>query len=239
MATLLYLSVVSNWDFPRLWSATVNPERWPALFRGSHTLIRSLGLSVFISSFLSVVATAGGFALSKSLILHQRRPALVKFAFYPYAIAPVILGSMLQFYFIRWNLTGSVAGVMLGQLLFILPYSVILFSTFWSEKVRQTAFQASTLGASWRQINFKILLPMARPWLLFSLVQCFLISWFEYGITQLLGLGKVDTLTIQTMQFVKEADPHQAALAGCLMITPILVTVLVNRKLLTRRMRAI
>ena len=52
----------------------------------------------------------------------------------------------------------------------------------------------------------------------------------RYGITQLIGIGKVDTLTIRVMQFVREANPYLAAVTSCLMIAPPLLLLAINKK---------
>jgi putative spermidine/putrescine transport system permease protein len=231
-----YLSVVTAWQFPLLWDAPFSLVHWQGLLQQTDGLAYSLGLSLLISGTLALSGTLFGFWISRELCFRLQARGWLQLAYYPYLIAPVVLGAMLQFYFVRWNLTGTTLGVMLAQSLFILPYSVLLLSTFWNEEIRKLAGQASSLGASKRQVDQRILLPLARPWLVLSLVQCFLISWFEYGITQLIGVGKVPTLTIKVMHFVKEANPHQAALAACLMLLPLLFVLLANRRLLTNRM---
>lgn len=201
----------------------------------SNGLFVSFLLSIFISGSIAVLATLFGYFISRQLLFDKNQSRFIQLAFYPYLIAPVILGAMLQFYFVRFNLTGTTLGVFIAQAFFIFPYSVLLLSTFWNDKIRQLAFQAKSLGATDRQVNQQVLFPMARPWILLSLVQCFLISWFEYGITQYIGVGKVETLTIRAMNFVKEANPHQAALSACLMILPVLLILVINQQLLTKR----
>ncbi len=232
---VLYLSLVEYWSFPVLFRADFTGRWWGDLLQGRNPLLYSLGLSLGLSAGISVLATVFGFLSSRFLLFGRGREAWVRLAFYPYLIAPVVLGFMLQFYFVRMGLTGTLAGVFLAQALFVMPYSVLLLSTFWTEEVRQLAAQAQSLGASSAQVNRTILLPMARPWILLCLVQCFLISWFEYGITQLIGLGKVETLTIQAMNYTREASPHLGALSACLMIFPVLLLLLINQRLLLKR----
>ena len=168
-------------------------------------------------------------------MLDEKKQLLLKSAFLPYTIAPVVMGAMMQYYFIKIGISGSVPGVMIAQLLFILPYSVLLFSTFWSVKIRQMIHQAKTLGASDQTVNRTILLPLSGPWLFLCFVQCFLISWFEYGMTRLVGVGKVETLTIKVMLFVEEANPYLAAVSACLMIFPVLILLIINGRLVTIR----
>ena len=234
LLAIVYLSFVSNWSFPRLWQAHFTLSYWTGLFRDKNGLLDSLLLSMIISFSIASLSTAFGFFVSKQLMFDRRYRALLPLAYYPYLIAPVVLGAMLQYYFVRWGLAGTLYGVVLAQALFILPYSVLLMATFWTERTRQIAFQALTLGATHRQVDRSILFPMARAWLLLCFVQCFLISWFEYGITRFVGMGKVNTLTVKVMHFVQESNPHQAALAACLMILPLLGVLIANQKLITR-----
>lgn len=233
--TIIYLSVVSSWSFPQLWQADFTINFWKGLVQSDNELKKSFIQSLFISTSLALLATLFGFSMSKQIMLNKKLHGLLQLSFYPYLIAPVVLGSMLQFYFVRWGLTGTLPGVMIAQLLFIFPYSVLILSAFWNDRIKKIAFQANCLGASNHQVNRSILMPMAKPWLLLCLVQCFLISWFEYGITQLVGVGKVETLTIKTMHFVKEANPHQAALAACLMIFPVLLILIFNQRLIANK----
>ncbi|MEZ4774488.1 MAG: ABC transporter permease [Bacteroidia bacterium] len=232
LVSLLYLTIVHQWTFPEIAGKGFYAGYWRDFFTGENNLYLSAGLSLFLAGSIAATATFLGFFISYYL---SRQPGILKLAYFPYLIAPVVFGTMLQYYFVRMNLTGTVRGVMIAQFLFIFPYSVLLFSTFWNDRVRQTAFQATTLGASPDQVFLSVLLPMARPWFFLCFAQCFLISWFEYGITQLIGVGKIETLTIKTMFFVKEANPHLAALSACLMVLPMVFLLVIQRNLFLAR----
>jgi len=233
--TILYLSLVTQWSYPQLLKADYTLRYWRDLLADRDGLPGSLLLSLFIATFQGSMATTFAFPVSRQLMEQPRLRRLLKLAYYPYLIAPVVLGTMLQVYFIQLGLNGALAGVLLAQALFIIPFSVLLLSTFWNERTRQIAFQASSLGAGNWQLYRTVLLPMAQPWLLLSFTLCFLVSWFEYGITQLIGVGKVETLTIRVMQYVQEANPHQAALAACLMIVPVVALLLVLLRIFIKR----
>jgi putative spermidine/putrescine transport system permease protein len=229
--SLLYLSVVRQWEYPLLFNFSL--QHWRSFLTGDDPILSSLLLSIEIALGIASSATIVGFLISRRI---ARAPGLLQMAYYPYLIAPVIFGVMLQYFFIRMNLTGSLWGVILAQMLFIFPYSILLFATFWNDRVSQTIFQASTLGASDIQVIVKIVFPMARPWIILSFIQCFLISWFEFGITQVIGVGKVQTLTIITMRYVQEANPHLAALASLFMVIPVIILLVINRHLFLKRM---
>lgn len=223
LLTIVYLSLVTAWSYPRLWDVRWGLEHWEGLASTGLALHRNLLTSLLLAMSMSLAGAAFGYRISKALLFEKERIGWLQLSLYPYLMAPVVLGSMLQYYFLKWGLMGSFWGVLLAQALFILPFSVLLMASFWTERVRMMAWQAVTLGAGARQLDRQLLLPLARPWLALTMVQCFVVSWFEYGITQVIGLGKVETLTIKTMHFVKEANPHLAALAGCLLLGPLLL----------------
>lgn len=230
LVLIVFLSLVSRWSYPSVFGE-LDLSHWAKFLQGSGSLSGSFLLSLGISSFIALVATAFGYWMSKLLYRHAGSRSLLRFAFFPYLIAPVVLGAMLQFYFVRWGLSGSIAGVVIAQLLFVLPFAVLMMSGFWSDANLAYADQARTLGSSEWQLDRSVLLPMARPFLFITFLQSFLISWFEYGITHLISVGKVPTLTIKVMHFIKEADPHQAALAAVLMVIPLMILLVINQRL--------
>lgn len=62
--------------------------------------------------------------------------------------------------------------------------------------------------------------------------QAFLISWFEYGLTTLIGIGKVQTLTVKVFQYIGEANIFHAALASLLLALPPAGLLWVNKQVL-------
>ena len=239
LVAILFLSVVGRWSGQHLLPEYFTLEHWSGLFSLQSNLGRSFLTSLGISFTIAAFSTTFGFMISRQLSELSKNKGLIQLAYFPYLIAPVVFGTMLQFYFNKVSLTGSMGGVWIAQLLFIFPYSVLLLSTFWNARIRQIGFQATTLGASNWQVYRQVFIPMAKPWLFISFVQCFLISWYEYGITQLIGVGKVKTLTVQAMLFVKEANPFLAGLAACLMVLPVLVLLAVNKQIFLKRTEAI
>lgn len=234
LGVLIYVSVVRQWTYPQFFDSQFTFEHWGNTLGGQNQLVGSFFLSAGIALLIAFSCTFFGFVLSRYLMYSRLGHRLLALAYFPYLIAPVILGAMLQFYFIRTGLSGKLAGVLLAQFLFVFPYAVLFFSGFWNDRTRNLEGQAATLGASNWQILRKVLVPAGREWLVICFFQCFLISWFEYGITSLIGIGKVPTLTIQTMQYVGEANPYVAAVAACLMVLPLVALLAVNRKVFLR-----
>jgi len=232
---LIYLSVSTQWYYPSLVSHTFTLSNWMSFFDGRTGLFESTGLSLFISLAVSIIATLGGFFISRGMVYYTTNRWWLVSAYFPYVIAPVVLAVMLNYYFLQLGLSGTVFGVMAAQLLITLPYAVILFHGYWNRNIRNFENLVATLGGSFIDKIKHAILPSARGLLTVCFFQCFLISWFEYGLTQFIGIGKVETLTIMVYRFVAESNPYLAALAGTVLIIPPLLLLFVNRKFIIRK----
>jgi putative spermidine/putrescine transport system permease protein len=229
-AFLLMLSVGRQWPYPALFPQQWSLANWAMVWGGSEGLSNSVAISVLLSTSVAALSTGTSFWVSRHIAYHPKREAWLSMAYLPYVFAPVILAACLQFFFILAGLYGTFGGVLVAQLFITFPYGVIFFSSFWNERLRNMEQLVKTLGGNSRQAYAKVLIPVARGALATCFFQLFLISWFEYGLTNLIGVGKVPTLTIRVFQYVNEANLFLAALASCLLVFPPLLLLWVNRR---------
>ena len=192
-------------------------------------MLRSLGMGMGVA----VLATALGFATSRSVARHPRQYWRVAWLHLPFALSPVVVGVSLLYLFLRLHLAGHVAGVMLAQLVFAYAYAVILLSGFWNRQVQSLAELAVSLGAQRRQLWSRVWIPLARPLLGVCLFQTFLISWFDYALTLLVGDSQVATLTLELYQYFSSGDVRLAATCALLLLTPPLLALALNQRLLS------
>ncbi|WP_340102930.1 ABC transporter permease [Rhodohalobacter sp. 8-1] len=232
---LIYLSFSTQWFYPSLVAHPFTLEYWHSFFEGRSGLFQSTGLSVFISLTVSSFATAGGFFISRGIAYYTSSRWWLVSAYFPYVIAPVVLAVMLNHYFLQIGLSGTIVGVMTAQLLITLPYAVIFFYGFWNQNIRNFENLVDTMGGDFIQKMRHAILPSAKGLLVICFFQCYLISWFEYGLTQFIGVGKVETLTIMVYRYVAESNPYLAALAGTLLIIPPIILLFVNRKFIFQK----
>jgi len=230
VAFLAVLSFGKNWTYPDLLPSTLNAANWAAIVKLDTGLFQSFLTSLCISVFVGVGSTALSFITSKFIAYSRYRSIFILIAYLPYVIAPVILAATLQYYFIVLDLAGSIGGVLLAQFFIAYPFGVIILNNFWNHKIRAIEELAATLGATKRQLWLKVLLPISKTALLLCFFQTFLISWFEYGLTSVIGLGVVKTLSINVFGFVNEANIFYAALASCLLIAPPMVLIWFNKR---------
>jgi putative spermidine/putrescine transport system permease protein len=227
---LAVLSFGRNWAYPFVLPATFTLDNWRTLLLAQSDLSQSVALSLFISISISAVVTLLSFFTSKFISFSRWRRRWLLIAYFPYVFPPVILAACVQYYFLRLGWAGSTGGVILAQLFITYPFGVIIFTGFWNERLRNMEQLVATLGGNTWQTYTRVLLPMAKGALLVCFFQTFLISWFEYGLTRLIGVGKVQTLTLKVFQYVNEANIFYAALASILLAMPPILLLWINKR---------
>lgn len=231
---LPFLSLVKGYRFPQLWPDDFTITHWLSLFAQRSDLGRSVGLSALLSFSVALVVTSLGFFTSRHIAYSPFKNRWLSMAYFPFILSPVVYGALLLYYFINFNLNGQLLGVIISQVLLIYPFTVILFTNFWDHRLKAFEELSVTLGGTQWQTFYKVLLPLAKKIILLCFFQSFLLSWFEYGLTSIIGLGKVETLTIKVFYFIGEANIYLAALASCLLILPPVLMLYFNKKWVLR-----
>ncbi len=233
---LLILSLAEEWTFPDVWPDDFSFDLWIRTLGGSSAIGQSFLLSCFISVVVALLSTGAGYATGKYIAYHRRRKALLFLAYVPFIMSPVILGTCLMYLYLKADLTGSVLGVILAQTMFAYGFSIVFFSAFWNQEVKALEDLVYTLGGTTWQAYTKVLLPVSMGMLLICFFQTFLISWFQYGLTILIGSGKVQTLPIKVYEYINEANMYYAALASCLLVLPPALLLWANKRFVFKQL---
>ncbi|TPE46358.1 ABC transporter permease [Pontibacter mangrovi] len=228
------LSVGQAWFYPGILPQRFSLQSWQELLVGQSELQEGLLLSLVLGVGVAILSTLSGFVISKEISRAKYKNRWLLLAYWPFVLSPVVLAILVQRFFLLTGMSGEVIGVLLGQLILAFPFAVIFFQSFWSHEVLQLEEQSQTLGAPAAYTLQNVLLPLAKPLLLICFFQTFLISWFEYGLTQFIGLGKVKTLTILVFKYVNEANIFHAALASLLIMLPPALLLWLNKKFIFR-----
>ena len=234
-AFLALLSLTNNWQYPKVLPDQVTMNNWLTLFSAHSSLLSGLAISAAISIAVSVSATALGFVTSRAVAYHPRNNQLLFAAYLPYILSPVIYAACIYFSFVKLGLAGKASGVVLAQFIIAYPFSVIFFSGYWSSRLKSLEQLSATLGSDTFQTFFRVIVPISRPMLLVCFFQTFLISWFEYGLTTIIGVGKIQTLTVKVYQYINEANPYYAAVASCLLIMPPAILLWFNKNYIFKK----
>lgn len=227
---LLLLSFTNDWNFPKLLPVSYNNKKWQEALLENNGILHALFISLLIASWVATISTFLGFFVSRVIAYHKRRNLLLFTCYFPLALSPVIFALLVNYYFISIGLSGTVIGIVIAQLMIALPFSILLLNSFWNGQIKSLEAISTALGANSEQTFFKVLLPVAKPQLLVCFIQTFLISWFEYGLTTLIGVGKIKTLTLKVYQYIGEANVYYASISSCIIILPIVALIWVNKR---------
>lgn len=232
---LLMLSLATEWRFPNLLPLGWTLAHWLDLGSTGGNWASSAITSLLLAVLVGLLSTGAGFFSARHLSGHPRRRLWLLLAYLPYAFSPVIYAHCLKFFFNITELSGSFAGVLLAQFILTYPFAVLLFFNHFDASLRSMEDLTYTLGGNSREVFWKVLVPVSRAVLLVCFFQTFLISWFEYGLTSVIGLGQVRTLTIAVYQYIGESNQYVAALASCLVCLPPLLLLWLNQRFVFRQ----
>lgn len=233
IAILLYISFTKSWFYPNLLPESWSGEAWKSVGL-SAGLLKILVKSLLLSLTVSLVSTSFAFLISKQISAYKKADKLFSLAYLPYAFSPVIYAFCIQFVFIQAGLKGSYSGVFLAQLLITLPFAVLLFAKHWTLQLKNIESLSFSLGASKSQTWFKVILPISRQIIVLSLLQTFLISWFDYGMSWVIGSGVVETLSLRLFQYISESNVAFSAMASLTLIVPPMIILLFQHKIMIR-----
>ena len=229
------LSVSGSWKYPLLLPDTITAAHWDRLFAAHQGIFPVILLSLLLSGSVALFSTAAGFVLGRKLAEDSGRRQIQAAGYLTYAFSPVIYAYCLQYFFLKAGISGTTAGVMIVQFLLYFPFSVIYFISHWGRNLISMEELCFTLGASRRVAWVKALIPVSAPALRTVFFQIFVFSWFDFGLTQVIGQGRVSTLSLTVWQYLAEADPYIAAAGSCLLLLPPAVLMLINEKTIRYR----
>ncbi len=232
---LSLLSVATGWRFPALLPEGLTAYHWGNMGSAGGKWAAHAGSSLALATLVGVLSTAMGFLTARHLSLHPKRQLWLMLAYFPYAFSPVVYAYCLMFFFNIFNLSGTFFGVLLAQCMLTYPFAILLFFNHFDATLQAMEALTHTLGGTTRATFWRVLVPVSRPALVLCFFQIFLISWFEYGLTSVIGLGQVQTLTVAVYQYIGEANQYLAALASCLVCLPPLALLWLNRRFVFRK----
>lgn len=226
---LLLLSVLPEYSFPTLIPQAVSFKSWIILFSDTE-LFPSVYNSVVISSTVAIVSTVCGIFFSR-LVRNPEQQRVRIVALFPFAVPSIVLAVGLYILSLRLYVEGTVIGVILAQLTIAVPFATVLCAGMWTRTVRQTELAARMLGAPFILVFRKVTLPIIWQSALYCFLQVALVSWFDFGISYVVGAGFVKTLPIVAMQYMMESSMSLAAVCISVLMVPAIVVVCVGIKL--------
>ncbi len=197
-----------------------------SLWETGGRLMGALVVSVGLGLGTGILAAGSGLALGRALsgLKGWARAVGAGSAFLPVAAPPVALGIGLQYTFLRLGLGGTTQGVLLAHLIPAVGYTSLYFLSVFSAFDKEIENEARRLGAGPFKTQAFVTLPLLRRPFMEAFVLGFLVSWAQVPLTLLVGQGRIRTLTVEVLAWVRAGqDPLAAAGALGLTLPPLLL----------------
>jgi len=194
--------------------------QWYADVLTDRKWMNSFTLSLWTATLSTIIATVLGVAGAIGLTRVRSRAAqrwirtlfIVPIALPPIAYAVGLWGINLQLSFLR----GTVISLIIGHALVALPYVFVLVSGGLARVDPALRPAASTLGARWPLILWKIELPALAPYILSGMLFAFIIVFDEVVLAVFLLPPGLQTLPLRMLNASQEAFSPQLTAASTL-----------------------
>jgi len=213
IAFMLYmlapLAIMAAASFNTASIPTVSPWKgftleWFSILLKDGILLEATVNSLVIAAGVIVLAIPIG--LAGALLLTQMR-SRARNLFYAVMISPILTPGVIIGIstLIFWSKMGASGGLLLsvvGQATFISSFCMLMFMARLQRFDRSQEEAALDLGASHRQVFFRVTLPFLRPTMLAAVGISFLQSFENYNTT-LFVIGAKNTMTIRIASMVR------------------------------------
>jgi putative spermidine/putrescine transport system permease protein len=185
--------------------------------RWLEALMNSLIIALLAGSVATCVGTLAALGIDRGV---SRGKAAATAVFLTPAIVPfILLGLALYYVFLRWQLAGTITGLVLAHSVIGIPLVVrpVLAALAGHDRALEQA--AANLGASPMTVMRQITLPLVLPGILAGAVFAFIGSFDEVVIS--IFLTSSDTQTLPVLMFnavTRELDPTIAAASSLILV---------------------
>jgi putative spermidine/putrescine transport system permease protein len=199
--------------------------RWTAGF------VNSFQVATLSAILATILGTLGALGLSRGRFPGKGFASLIVLS--PLVVPVVVIAIGMFSLFVRFKLTGSLAGLVLAHTALAIPFVVVSVTTSLRTMDRNLEAAAANLGASPTRTFRHITLPLILPGVLAGALFAFLSSWDEVVVAIFLTTTKFRTLPAVMWEQVRQVvDPTVAAVATVLLVvtTVVLALALVVRR---------
>ncbi len=189
-------SVAKRWfatPFPPAWTT-----EWYAYAWGEFQLPQVLGVTVTVALTVTALALLLGFPAAY-LIARRDFPgkgALLLLYFLPLLIPQMTYGIPLATTLYRYRIGGTIYGVILANLVPMLPLAVFVLLPFFEQISVSLEWAARVHGARRRQVLMRVVLPLAMPGLLTAGLLVLVNTVANFELTFLLSGAGSQTLVV-------------------------------------------
>ena len=202
-----------RWAWPSLIPQVFSLRALESVFRDRGELaqlfISSMGISLVVAFLSIVIGVMTARALECYEFLGKRIFSFLSLL--PFLVPGTVFVMGVQILFIKMNLSGTVAGVILVHLICSLPYAILLLQDGTRAIGRRLEEQARVLGANSWKAFFQVTLPNLLPVILSAFSMAYIVSFSQYFLTLMIGGGRVKTFSIVMVPYLSGGERNLAS----------------------------
>jgi multiple sugar transport system permease protein len=213
-------------------------EHYRGVFSGGNDITKYLRNSLVAAGTSTLIAvvmgTLAGYGLARS---HFKAKKHVSFWIISTRMAPIAAVIVPLFLlFRRFDLVGTMPGLVLAYLTFNLPFAIWIMNAFFADLPPSLEEAAMLDGASRWTAFRRIALPLVKPGIVTTAVLCLVFSWNDYAFASAFSSSSTQTLPIAATQLITQSgvDWGQLMAIGTVVLAPMLVCGLAVRRFLTK-----
>jgi putative thiamine transport system permease protein len=213
-AALIVISFAAHWPFPALLPNSTDATAWIAVASAPWPSVNSIALALASALIALVLAILWFENMSEN-----RDTLLIATAVAALALPQIMIASGQSALFLRLGWSGGYGGVLLAHLAFVFSYvAILLKGPYRAFDPRWRSLAHGLNVPDWR-FWWKIKLPLLSPALAAAAAVGFAVSMAQYLPSQLLGEGRIATLTTEAVTLASGGNrPLTAAFALTLAI---------------------
>lgn len=205
--------------------------RWYAEVLESPVFLAALKNSLIVAVLTTFLCLSLGTLASLALTRYRfrLRPLIQSFFLMPLSLPGLFLGISLLTYFISLDLQLSLGTVVIGHLIYTLPYFVLVATARLERFDRVLEEAAQDLGCTPWQTFWKVNFPIIAPSLIGAALIVFALSFDEFLITFFV-IGPESTLPMLVWSMMRKSiDPSVNAISVVLMAASLLLIVFLSK----------
>lgn len=204
ITALCFASVSAQWRYPAILPTAWSLQHWSAALSTWQT-------PLFNAITIALLSVTAAIALSLIMLEAQTRSKagttrLSTFLYLPLLIPQVVFVSGIAVFAERTQLSPSLLLVAGGHFFFVMPYVYLTLQSGYARLDSRWLLLAKTLGASTAGCFWRVRIPLMSTQLITAAMLGLTISLSLYLPTQILGAGRVPTITTEAIALVSSGS---------------------------------
>ncbi|TVQ38466.1 MAG: ABC transporter permease subunit [Geminicoccaceae bacterium] len=221
LAAMALWSIAGRWRFPDPWPDTLRLDGWQQL-QGP------LGHSLFVTAGLAAIVAGTALVLTILCLeaeTYRRRPLprrVLFWLFLPLVVPQAAFLFGVQVVLVGVRLDGTLGGVALVQLAFVLPYTFLALAGSWRGLDPRWRLTAASLGQGPWRVLWRVKLPLLAAPIATAFAIGFAVSVALYLPTLFAGGGRVRTLALEAVALAGADRRSAGVVVTLLALLPLL-----------------